>query len=717
VSSKHTSLRLLTSFLAAIIVLTGCSSSSSTSPQNTGSTATSNTTPNAVTIYPGTASIAVSQTVQFKAFLPSAPTGNFTWSVSGSSNGSISSNGLYTAPSSVPSPSTVTITATSSTSSSLLGTATINIAAAQGVQLSPAAVAIAAGSTQSFGATSSGSAVNAQWEVNGTLGGDNIHGTIDSNGNYTAPLTPPPGGATTITAINNNSSGTASVTVFYSALSLNGPYAFSYTGTDGSGFLAVAGSFKAQGSAGTITNGVENTVSFDSNASTSPTQFTGSFTVNPDGSAAVSLSNSVKLQLTLVSNQLGRPVQQAPLIRFDTGATGSGTINAQTTSLFTSSALSGNYVFGASGLDPHGTPIAIAGRLSADSQGNIPLNAAEEDINYGGTNTESAADISLQGSFALDPTYGTTNGLGTLTFTSTDSTILVNTTTTFKFAFYLVDNTHLKLIEIDSNFRMAGDVYSGANTSPIGSFTAAKSIPAGAYAFTMGGVANNTDPYAVGGAVLVNSTSSSVSGFGDLNSGGNVQSDAQVTSGITTDTGFGRLTMSLSFTGTGTLGTSHNTLNVMGYRGAYTTPTGQQGEVIELIELDGNEVALGAAYPQSSSNVLSGEYTFNLSGISDVKSNPVEQDVVGQITASNSALAGALNVNNFSKGATASAAPLTSGTTLVSPDSNGRGTMTLDTTASNAGTFSIVYYNSDDGILLFDADGGRVAVGIMNKQF
>src|SRR3954451_24338306 len=38
--------------------------------------------------------------------------------------------------------------------------------------------------------------------------------------------------------------------------SLNGPFAFSYTGSDGAGFLAVAGSFKADGS-GHITSGMQ----------------------------------------------------------------------------------------------------------------------------------------------------------------------------------------------------------------------------------------------------------------------------------------------------------------------------------------------------------------------------------------------------------------------------------------------------------------------------
>ena len=125
-------------------------------------------------------------------------------------------------------------------------------------------MAIAAGATQSFTATVNGAPVTATWEVNGTPGGDGLHGTIDSSGNYIAPASPPPGGSTTITAITGSGSstvsGTATVAVIFSNSSLNGAYAFSYKGNNSSGFTAVAGSFTAQGalgSTGQIFGGVE----------------------------------------------------------------------------------------------------------------------------------------------------------------------------------------------------------------------------------------------------------------------------------------------------------------------------------------------------------------------------------------------------------------------------------------------------------------------------
>ncbi len=114
-------------------------------------------------------------------------------------------------------PASITVTARHR--HGLSGTATLNVTAAQGVLVSPSAVAIAAGATQSFAATVNGAAVTATWEVNGQVGGDGLHGTIDSNGNYIAPASPPPGGSTTITAITGSGSstvsGTATVAVFF----------------------------------------------------------------------------------------------------------------------------------------------------------------------------------------------------------------------------------------------------------------------------------------------------------------------------------------------------------------------------------------------------------------------------------------------------------------------------------------------------------------------
>src|ERR1700704_2439120 len=69
---------------------------------------------------------------------------------------------------------------------------------------------------------------------------------------------------------------------------LSGSFAFSYTGSDASGFLAVAGSFVANGS-GTITSGTQD---INSGAGvTTNAAITGTYTVRADGRGTATLNS------------------------------------------------------------------------------------------------------------------------------------------------------------------------------------------------------------------------------------------------------------------------------------------------------------------------------------------------------------------------------------------------------------------------------------------
>src|ERR1051325_6256040 len=96
--------------------------------------------------------------------------------------------------------------------------------------------------------------------------------------------------------------------------SLSGPFAFSYTGSDGAGFLAVAGSFQADG-AGRITSGMQDVNSgfgIFTNAS-----ITGTYSVRADGRGSANLNspagNSV-IDFVIVSGG------HALITRFDANA-------------------------------------------------------------------------------------------------------------------------------------------------------------------------------------------------------------------------------------------------------------------------------------------------------------------------------------------------------------------------------------------------------------
>ncbi len=105
-----------------------------------------------------------------------------------------------------------------------------------------------------------------------------------------------------------------------------GPFAFSYSGIDGGGFLAVAGSFQSDG-AGHITSGLEDINSALASAPLNGS-ITGTYSVRADGRGTITLTSSTvgnsTLDFVIVANG------HALVTRFDAAATGSGTIDQQT---------------------------------------------------------------------------------------------------------------------------------------------------------------------------------------------------------------------------------------------------------------------------------------------------------------------------------------------------------------------------------------------------
>jgi hypothetical protein len=130
---------------------------------------------------PMTASILVSTPQQFTV----TPTNTaVTWSVvGGNTNGTISTNGLYTAPSTA---GTYSVTATNVADPTVSITATITVTPNVAVGISPKTPSIVASATQQFTASVTGSTNHA---VTWSVVGGNVNGTITSAGLYTAPST------------------------------------------------------------------------------------------------------------------------------------------------------------------------------------------------------------------------------------------------------------------------------------------------------------------------------------------------------------------------------------------------------------------------------------------------------------------------------------------------------------------------------------------------
>lgn len=195
--------RIWAAWVSAVVALTGIANAS-------------------VVISPSSAQVKPGAQVQFSA------TGSaddvVIWSVSGAgcsgiACGTITSNGLYIAPTAAPSPSTVQVTATSLADLSQAGTATVTIGSATtvAVAVSPTSVTLAVKGQQQFTANVTGSSNTAvTWTVSGTGCVSGSCGTISSAGLYAAPGTVPTAGTATITATSaadTTKSASAKVTI------------------------------------------------------------------------------------------------------------------------------------------------------------------------------------------------------------------------------------------------------------------------------------------------------------------------------------------------------------------------------------------------------------------------------------------------------------------------------------------------------------------------
>ncbi len=267
-----------------------------------------------ISISPSSTTVQVGLSQQFTATVSGTTNTAVNWRVNGvaggnSSVGTISSTGLYTAPSSVPT-SLVTVTAQSVANSTSSARATVTILPVPtpvSLSISPGSASLQVGSSQQFTATVSGTTnTAANWLVNGIAGGNSSVGTISLTGQYTAPSSVPTS-LVTVTAqsvANPPSSANATVTI------LSAPTPVSVVISPGSASLQVgrsqqftatvsgtansavnwlaAGIAGGNSSVGTISAGGMYTA--PSSVPTSPVTVTAQSAANPPSSASATVT-------------------------------------------------------------------------------------------------------------------------------------------------------------------------------------------------------------------------------------------------------------------------------------------------------------------------------------------------------------------------------------------------------------------------------------------
>jgi hypothetical protein len=435
----------------------------------------------------------------------------------------------------------------------------------------------------------------------------------------------------------------------FSNASLNGTYAVLFTANNQFGFFGLAGSFQADGN-GNITTGIAD-INSGGGVFTN-VAISGTYKIGADGrgtAALITSVNPITIDFVLVSGQ------RALVIRFDNIATASGTINLQDSSAFSNSTLQNTFAFGLSGIDANSGPFAGAGNFTGNNSGGI---SGIADFNDSGS---VATNLTVSGISSI----GGSNGRGSIMLTTASGT--------FNFAVYVVNSSHLLLLEIDTTPVLAGEAFGQSGTTSNASLS-------GPFAFTVAGASSG--PYAAAGTFTTDGNGLVTSGTLDVNNSGTVSI-----------AGNGRGTLTLS----SSAGTSNFAV--------YPSSGG-----LQMVETDSSIVSSGMAFAQQgapfSNASIQGGYGLNLSGVS---SNG-EFDSIGQLSADgNGNFSGTEDFNNTGFRSFGLAL---SGTYSIG--ANGRGTGRIQ---SSAASRSVAYYVVNSSrVLTIELDATVISTGSLEHQ-
>ena len=687
---------------AASTAITCTTTTSSTSTATSSSACMDPVTGISVSVSPATVSVNVVTTYQFSAGVGGSTNIVVTWSVNGVTGGSdatghIDSNGLYHAPSAVPTGGgAVTVTATSFEDPNVSASSAVTITPPPTVTISPSTpVTLPSGSlsgsptnTQTFVGTVTGAATtNVDYYVAlpggaSIKGGNPILGTISSTGVYSPPLTPPVGSTVIVSAVSRDfPSALASDTVTivgYSTPSLQGRFAFSISGRTALGPFYRAGSFVLDG-AGNLSNGLED-VNDSLGVTPAPIAFTGTYMVGADGRGTLKFNDNRATTPAIFDFVIANS-NQFQFIGFDATGTSAGQAVLQDASKFISS-FAGTYVFDFAGVQG-ANPLSQIGEFTVDGAGNITGGLI--DSNTGGT---IASGVAITGG-----TYTgslNSNGRGTAT--------LVTSNGSLHFAFYLISQGQAKFVGTDSTQQVAGTV---SQQAPNATFD--NTILNGNYAFLLAGAASG-GKIATAGSFLADGAGHFTSGVADENVNGSPIANLSFQPS-------GTYTVASSGRGTATFTTATRTYNLVFYIG----PIGNGTLTAVAQETDSGITSDGIFAQQQSAafalNSIQGNYAVSTSG--GTSSPSAGQVIVGQFASNGSGVipSGAMDINT---GGVLTPGEAVTGT-YTAPAANGRSTLVLNPTGDNR-NFAAYVVNAAQ-VFILGIDPGRVAVGALYREF
>ncbi len=671
-----------------------CTTTAATSSTTSSSvTCTDPSTNISVTLSPATLTTTVVTQTKFYGSVSGGTDTIITWKVNNIPGGNptigiIDSTGFYTAPSVAPSPATVTISATSFEDNTAVATSSVTITPPPTVTVSPTTWTMPAGSanTKQFQSTVTGAATtNVNWYVgapntNPVLGGNATLGTIDANGVYAAPATPPPGSTVYVQAESQDfplSNASATLTISgYTTSSLQGPFAFSLAGDTTAGPFFRAGSFSADG-AGNLFSGVEDIN--EASGVTPNVSFTGTYSVAADGRGTLTFSDGhtpATYNFVLVNST------RMQIFGFDATGTASGEAEMRDPATFKNSSLHGIYIFDFAGV-AGSSDVSQIGEFNADGAGNI--STGQMDSNSGGTPSSAAI---TGGTYSVN----TTNGRGTAQITTAG--------TTFNFAFYIANAATVKFVGTDKSERVAGFAL---QQTPDAVFSA--SSLNGSYAFLLSNSAGG-NTYAAAGSL-------SADGSGNIAAGSVVDENLSGSPNVTLN-----VTGTYAFSGANGRGTVSLT-STRSY--VFYFISSASGIFQETDPIHGNVASDGIFARQQSSSfsssLVSGNYAASAIGLSGSSA----ESFAGEFAA-NAGVIGSGLLDFNTAGTLTLAQTVTGFYGASAPSVRGTLTMTLPSPLNQTRNFAIYVVQSPTAlpwqqIFLIGADPNRVASGSLFRQF
>jgi len=509
---------------------------------------------------------------------------------------------------------------------------------------------------------------------------------------------------------NSSNKSTPPPTGGFTNSNLNGTYVFSFSGSDftannsvqSTSFFAAAGTLSANGSGG-LTGTIdlvdpELAAVLNVNAVQTGLSVTGNYDVTSDGRGTGTLSiafssGNVPMGIDFVLSSSSHGL----ITRFDSNGTGSGTLDAQTSSL-AQSAFAGSFAFGLSGTDSTGNPLGTVGTFTLDANGNVT--AGSQDFNDNG-NSENLQALSFLSPSTV--TVGSSPGTAQLT----TSVSAYGTNGTLNFDVWPVDASHLKFIETDGTVNLAGDAFSSTG----------QSFPAGTLVFTMSGLDSLGVPLSSGGLITSDGSTTLSGGLQDVNEEGTVAQSPSINGGISSANG--RTVVSLNGIYNGSI--VNSTLETGNYAFAAYPYTYNGAVGVELLEIDNAGITGGNAYLQSSTSIAASQgYGLNLSGSFETNNQTIaETDIIAEFTTSGTSATGLYDANNG--GGLISDYNLGSSATYAT-GTNGRGTFSFPNLQVNnnnsvINTLNFTYYTVDSSTAIFiETDSDQLGLGAFQLQ-